>query len=66
MEAKKYGLYSQLVGKSHNKKIKESNDFDSLWSKGIKLFEKDTERLRDYFIIEYGVKAVKVNNQIVL
>ena len=66
MEAKKYGLYSQLVGKSHNKKIKESNDFDSLWGKGIELFEKDTERLRDYFIIEYGVKAVKINNQVIL
>ena len=66
METKKYGLYSQLVGKSCNKKIKESNDFDSLWSKGINLLKKDSERLRDYFIIEYGVKAVKVDNQVIL
>ena len=66
METLKYGLYSQLVGKSRNKKIKESNNYEKLYDKGISLFNKDKERLRDYFIVEYGVKATTINNTVVL
>ena len=66
MEAKKYGLYSQLVGKSRNKKIKESNNYEKLYDKGISLFNKDKQQLRDYFIVEYGVKVTTISNTIVL
>jgi len=66
METLKYGLYSKLVGKSRNKKIKESNNYEKLYDKGISLFNKDKERLRDYFIVEYGVKATTINNTVVL
>ena len=66
METLKYGLYSKVVGKSRNKKIKESNNYEKLYDKGISLFNKDKERLRDYFIVEYGVKATTISNTVVL
>ena len=66
MKTFKYGLYSQLVGKSRNKKIKESNNYEELYGKGISLFNKDKQHLRDYFIVEYGVKVTTISNTIVL
>ena len=66
MKTFKYGLYSQLVGKNHNKKIKESNNYEKLYDKGISLFNKDKQQLRDYSIVEYGVKVTTISNTIVL
>jgi hypothetical protein len=62
----KYTLYSKLVSGTRNKKIASSNDLSSLWDKGMKILNKDEKRERDYFIIEHGVRAIKVQNTIVL
>lgn len=56
----KFTLYSQLVGNPRYRTINSSNDFENLYNKGIKEASKDVERKRNYFIVEHGVKAIKI------
>jgi hypothetical protein len=56
----RYTLYSKLVSGTRNKKIVESDDLTSLYDKGLKLLKKDVKRERNYFIVEHGVRAIKI------
>ena len=62
----KYTLYSKLVSGTRNKKIASSDDLPSLYDKGIDIFNKDKKRERNYFIIEHGVRAIKVQGTTVI
>jgi hypothetical protein len=56
----RFTLYSKLVDGARNKKIKDSNNYESLYDRGMKELEKDIERKRDFFIVEHGVRAIKL------
>jgi hypothetical protein len=57
----RFTLYSKKVTSSRTKTILESNDFEKLYNKGIEEYNKDTKREFDFFIVEQGVRAIKVS-----
>lgn len=58
----KFTLYSKLVSGSRNKTIESSDNYDKLYNKGMKELSKDMNRKRDYFIVEHGVRAIKLQH----
>jgi hypothetical protein len=63
---KKFVLYSKSVKGGRGRSIKSSDNYEELYDKGMLLFNEDTRRDRDYYIIETGVKATKLSSCIIL